>query len=76
MRFAQAFEPVKAGRPIISNAVRLSWNCESKTADWLYIDPSEEKIDVESIGKANDWRTLNKSKEFRWDELLTFHVFV
>ena len=54
MRFAHAFEPVKAGRPIISNAVRLSWNCESKTADCLYIDPFEEKIDEESIGKAKD----------------------
>ena len=62
-RFAHAFEPVKAGRPIISNAVWLSWNCESKTADCLYIDPFEEKIDVESIGKANDWRTLNECKK-------------
>ena len=54
VRFAHAFEPVKAGRPIISNAVLLSWNCESKTADCLYMDPFEEKIDVESIGKARD----------------------
>ena len=54
VRFAHAFEPVKAGRPIISNAVLLSWKCESKTADCLYMDPLEEKIDVESIGKARD----------------------
>ena len=76
VRFAHAFEPVKAGRPIISNAVWLSWNCESKTADWSYIDPFEEKIEVESIGKAKDWKTLNECKEFRQDRLLTFHVFV
>ena len=80
VRFDHALEPVKAGRPIISNAVLLSWNCESKTADWSYIDPFEEKIDVESIGKAKDWRILNEYKEFGWvwlgDDLLTFHVFV
>ena len=54
MRLTHAFEPVKAGCPIISNAVLLSWNCESKTADCSYMDPFEEKIDVESIGKAKD----------------------
>ena len=63
VRFAHAFEPVKAGRPIISNAVWLSRNCESKTADCWYIDPFEEKIEVESIGKAKDWRILNEHKE-------------
>jgi hypothetical protein len=58
----QALEPVNAGRPNWSSAVRFKWKSGLvKTAVWLYIEPLEENSAVESMGKDFDWEERDMS---------------
>ena len=48
-------DPVKAGRPTSAKAVVLRVAAVPKTTDWSYMDPLEEKREVEIIGNASDY---------------------